>query len=131
MRKIVLIFITTFFLANSIHAQQKATWKEMEDFHSVMATTFHPAEEGNLKPIKTRSGEMLDKATAWKNADAPEGYNKKAVKSNLKKLVKGAKEIDKMVKENAADTELVARLSKLHDIFHEIMEKCQDEGHEH
>jgi len=43
---------------------------------------------------------------------------------NLKKLVKGAKEIDKMVKKNAPDQELKEELSELHDVFHEIVEKC-------
>lgn len=112
-------------------SQEKAVWKEMEDFHSVMGGTFHPAESGNLQPIKKQSTELLEKATAWKNSDAPAGYSKKAVKVPLKKLVKGAKKIDKMVKANATDKELVTELSGLHDIFHEIMEKCQPGDHDH
>jgi hypothetical protein len=103
----------------------------MHDFHSVMGSTFHPAEEGNLQPIRSRSQEMVDKAVAWKNSAAPEGYNKKAVKSTLKQLVDGAKEIDKMVKANAADKDLVTKLTALHDVFHEIMEKCRKDEHQH
>lgn len=131
MKKVFSVIVLAFALifSGSVQAQEKAKWKEMDDFHSVMGSTFHPAEEGNLQPIKTRSQEMVDKATAWKNSDAPDGYNKKAVKPILKKLVNGAKEIDKMVKANASDKELVAKLTGLHDIFHEIMEKCQNEGH--
>jgi hypothetical protein len=68
---------------------------------------------------------MVDKAVAWKSSEAPEGYDKKAVNSPLKKLVKGSKEIDKMVKANAADKELVSKLTALHDVFHEIMDKCR------
>jgi len=37
----------------------------MDDFHEVMAKTFHPAEEGKLEPIRNRSQEMQDKAAAW------------------------------------------------------------------
>jgi hypothetical protein len=70
---------------------------------------------------------MVDKAAAWEKSTAPEGYNKKAVSTTLKKLVTGAKEIDKMVKANATDEELVSKLTKLHDVFHEIMEKCRKE----
>ena len=33
-----------------------------EAFHEVMSKTFHPAEEGKLDPIKTRSYEMVQKA---------------------------------------------------------------------
>ncbi|MEO5562298.1 MAG: hypothetical protein ABIR18_02660, partial [Chitinophagaceae bacterium] len=121
--------ITTLSISIGSQAQTKAKWKEMEDFHTVMGGTFHPAEEGKLEPIRTRSQEMVEKAAAWEKSTAPEGYNKKAVSNTLKKLVKGAKEIDKMVKANAPDQELVSKLTALHDVFHEIMEKCRKEAH--
>ena len=131
MKKIVSItfLVTALTMSVFAQAQAKAKWKEMDDFHTVMAGTFHPAEEGNLQPIRTRSQEMVDKAVAWKSSDAPEGYNKKAVNVTLENLVKGAKEIDKMVKANATDKELVSKLTGLHGVFHEIMEKCQKEDH--
>ncbi len=111
---------------NPAQAQKKAKWAEMEAFHEVMSKTFHPAEEGKLEPIRKRSQEMVDKAVSWQNSTAPEGYNQAAVKKSLKKLVKGAKEINKMVQKNAADDEIKKELSELHDVFHEIMEKCED-----
>jgi uncharacterized coiled-coil DUF342 family protein len=111
---------------NPAQAQKKAKWAEMDAFHEVMSKTFHPAEEGKLDPIRQRSQEMVDKAVAWQNSIAPEGYNKDAVKKSLKKLVKGAKELHKMVQKNGADAELKKELSELHDVFHEIMEKCED-----
>src|ERR1044072_9233511 len=114
--------------AKSLHAQEKASWKEMESFHEVMAKTFHPAEEGKFEPIRTRSGEMLEKAEAWEKSSAPQGYNKEAVKKSLKDLVKGAKEINKMVGEKASDEMLKEKLSTLHDVFHQIMEKCEKEN---
>lgn len=106
-------------------AQEKAVWKEMETFHSVMSTTFHPAEEGKFEPIRTRSGEMVEKAIAWKNSTAPEGFNQEAVQKILVKLVKGAKKVDKLVKKSASDADLKAQLTELHGVFHEIAEKCQ------
>ena len=131
MKKILLLLIAAIAFAglNAAQLQEKAKWKEMEAFHDVMAKTFHPAEEGKLEPIRTRSGEMLDKANAWQSSTAPEGYNQKAVKKSLKELVKGAKEINNLVKENAADDVLKAKLSRLHDVFHKIMEKCETENH--
>ena len=114
---------------NPAQAQKKAKWAEMDAFHEVMSKTFHPAEEGKLDPIRKRSQEMLDKAIAWKNSTAPEGYNQDAVKSTLKKLVRGAKELNKMVQKNETDEELKKELSELHDVFHEIMEKCEKGDH--
>ncbi|HMK26456.1 MAG TPA: hypothetical protein VK483_10540 [Chitinophagaceae bacterium] len=124
----LLLICTAVVVAKPAHAQ-KAKWQELDAFHEVMSKTFHPAEEGKLEPIRSRSAEMVEKAIAWKNSTAPEGYDKAAVLENLKKLVKGAKEIDKMVKKNASDKELKEELSELHDVFHQIVEKCEKGEH--
>ena len=123
------MIIAALAVAKTSQSQEKAKWKELDAFHEVMSKTFHPAEEGKLEPIRTRSQEMVDKAIAWQTSTAPEGYDKDAVKKNLKNLVKGAKEVNKMVQKNASDAEIKSELSKLHDVFHEIVEKCSKEDH--
>ena len=56
-------FLMTMIIFSSVafpsFAQEKAKWKEMEDFHTVMSTTFHPAEEDNLQPLKEKAGDLL------------------------------------------------------------------------
>ena len=32
---------------------EKDAWTELKEFHKVMAATFHPAEEGDFKPIES------------------------------------------------------------------------------
>ena len=125
----LLMIIAAVTVAKPVHAQEKPKWNELEAFHEVMSKTFHPAEEGKLEPIRTRSAEMLEKATTWKNSTAPEGYDQNAVKKQLKSLVKGAKEINKLVKENAVDNVLKEKLLALHCVFHEIVVKCEGEDH--
>jgi hypothetical protein len=129
MKKIffLLMPVLAFMSFHSVNAQEKKSWKELDAFHEVMSKTFHPAEDGKLEPIKARSQEMVDKAIAWQNSKAPAGYDKNAVKSALKKLVAGAKEINKLVKSNATDAVIKEKLSALHDVFHEIVEKCEKE----
>lgn len=131
MKKLAPLAFALIALCSSVftQAQSQAKWKEMDVFHDIMGATFHPAEDGNLQPIRTRNKEMLEKAVAWKKAAVPQGYDQAAVSASLKKLVKGAKEIDKLVKANATDKELTDKLSALHDVFHEIMEKCRKEDH--
>lgn len=131
MQRIVtfMLLTTAIIFSSRTQAQEKTKWKEMEDFHSVMSATFHPSEEGKLDPIKNKSQEMVDKAVAWQQSTPPAGYDKIAVKSSLKKLVSGAKEINKLVKNKTADIVLKEKLSGLHDVFHEIMEKCEKEDH--
>ncbi|HVT84016.1 MAG TPA: hypothetical protein VHD35_02380 [Chitinophagaceae bacterium] len=129
MKKIfsLLLLIVSLSFFTQIHAQQKAGWKEMDEFHKVMAATFHPSEEGKLEPIKNQSGDLVKKAVSWQKSNAPEGYNKNAAKASLKKLVTASKELHQLVKNNAADEVLKEKLSSLHDIFHEITEKCEKE----
>jgi len=129
MKKIFPLLIIAIAGFTFAQAQKKTSWKEMDAFHEVMAKTFHPAEEGKLEPIRARSQEMLDKATTWENSAAPAGYDKGAVKKTLKQLVKGAKELNQLVTDKAIDKVLKEKLSVLHDLFHEIMEKCEKEDH--
>ena len=70
MKKLVLFAfaMTALLFARPLAAQEKAKWTEKDAFHEVMSKTFHPAEEGKFEPIKARSGEMLEKAIAWKKS---------------------------------------------------------------
>ncbi len=131
MKKIACLFVAVFALFAFAQGQEKKKWKEMDEFHSVMSQTFHPAEEGKLDPIKKRSQEMVEKAVAWQKSSAPEGFDKEKVETSLKKLVEGAQELNKMVKEKSSDKALTDKLSGLHDVFHEIMEKCEKGEHHH
>jgi soluble cytochrome b562 len=105
---------------------QKDNWKEMHAFHGVMSSTFHPAEEGNLKPTRTNAKELAEKAKSWKNSKVPNGYNGKVVSPILDQLVKATADIEKAVKEKKTDAELKKMITKAHEIFHEIAEKCRE-----
>jgi hypothetical protein len=118
--------------ANFANAQNKATWKELKDFHTVMSQTFHPAEEGNLKPIRERSAEMVKAAEAWKKSTIPADYkNVKDIQETLSKLVDGSKNLDKQVNAKASDAELKTSITALHDVFHTIVGLCRPGQDEH
>ncbi len=104
-----------------------AAWPEIKVFHKVMAQTFHPSEEGNLQPIKERSGEMVEKANALKTAKIPTEFNTKEIIASVNKLVKDSKTLDKLVKSKATDAKITKALSGLHDTFHTIVGLCTHE----
>ena len=110
-------------IATSTHAQS-AEWKELDDYHKVMASTFHPSEEGNLQPIKERSGELADKAKALQKSTIPAAYQKPGVKESLDLLAKESKALDKMVRKKKPDADITKSLTALHERFHEVIEKC-------
>ncbi|MEI6264265.1 MAG: hypothetical protein WCP74_04135 [Sphingobacteriia bacterium] len=121
--KQLFLFVVAAFLSVAGIAQQ-ATWQQMEDFHSVMSKTFHPAEEGNLKPTKENAATLTVKAKAWESAPIPKGYDAAIAKPILKKLVASCEAIEAGVKAKKSDKELTALITKAHDDFHEIKEKC-------
>lgn len=121
-----LILLSLFaFLPRTLFAQTKADWSQMHDFHAVMSGTFHPAEEGNLKPLREKAGDLYEKAKAWKASAVPAGYDAAKTADTLKRLVKQCKAIKKAVKANKTDAELTPMITAAHDVFHEIMEKCR------
>jgi len=122
-----LLVLIALFTANLSFAQTPALWKEKDEFHKVMAQTFHPMEDGNYNPIRERCGELLEKAMAWQKSPIPAGMNKKKITKTLKKLVKETKELNDDIKKGTTDAEIKEELTELHDIFHEIVGLCKHE----
>lgn len=133
MKNIKFLFaaIALFFI--SFASAQDKDWKEKNEFHKVMSQTFHPAEEGNLAPIKSKIAEMQAKAVAFQKSEIPaELPNKEEIKKNLDELVNGTKVLAKKIKKNASDEVIKTQLTALHDVFHKIVGLCSAEDkHEH
>ncbi len=130
-----LVILVASFLLNPFAGfgqESKAKWPEMKEFHGIMAATFHPSEEGNFEPIKSRSGEMVKKAEAWLKSTPPKEFNKPTVIKTLTQLVEECKSLDALVLKKASDEELKTALVNLHDRFHSVVGACNagDEKHE-
>ncbi|MFI5219251.1 MAG: hypothetical protein ACHQNT_07150 [Bacteroidia bacterium] len=109
-------------------------WPELKTFHGVMSQTFHPSEEGNLQPIKERAGEMLEKAQALASSKIPPEFTTDVIISATRRLVAGSVDLKTSIDNKESDEVITKKLSALHDVFHEIVEKCmhpEGEKHEH
>lgn len=127
MKKI--LFIAISFIASLVLFAQQPTWKQLDNFHSVLSATFHPAEQNNLKPVKDSATVLLAKAKDWQIAAVPTGFNAVVTKPILKKLVAQCTAIKKAVQLNKTDHELKILITNAHETFHEIMEQCRKEEH--
>ena len=75
------------FTASRVWAETKpGSWAELKGYHAVMSATFHPAEEGKLDPIKTRSAELVGAAQAWVASKPPADFAKPTIAEKLKLL---------------------------------------------
>ncbi len=106
-------------------------WKELDAFHAVMSETFHPAEEGNLQPVRDNADELLAKAKEWQMSPVPEGYDKSLTTKTLKTLVAKCKGLKSAVKAKKNDKELTKLITEAHDVFHKIVEECKTSTDEH
>ncbi len=131
MKKLIILSFLVL-TASLTFSQSKTEWAELKSFHSVMAQTFHPSEDGNLKPIKERAGEMVTKAETLQKSKIPAEQDNDKIKSAIDRLVTGSKELKIMVDKKESDEAITKKLSALHDTFHEIIGLCQkDDGHGH
>jgi hypothetical protein len=102
------------------------TWKELDDFHAVMAETYHPLEDGDFKPIRQRANELAARAKDWAASAVPENYTTKPeFKAVMDSLVKESQALAEMIAKNASDQEVKAALTALHDRFHQVEGMCQ------
>lgn len=126
----ILAIIAFVFTAANLSAQSSMDkWPALKDFHGVMSQTFHPAEEGNLEPIKARSEEMMNKAAALLKSDIPADLRTPAILASAEKLQVKSKALHKMVQAKASDADITKALTELHNIFHEIVGLCTGEKH--
>jgi hypothetical protein len=127
------LFITTLvlFLTSASYAQGiMAKWPQLKSFHGVMSQTFHPSEEGNLVPIKTRSSEMAQKADSLASSTIPAEFDKPEIRKAVIQLKTDSKKLDDMIqRKTATDAEIIKALSDLHDVFHQIVGLCKNEDH--
>lgn len=111
------------------HAVSKDEWKEMDDFHMLMAEAFHPYKDSaNLEPAKAKAAELATAAEKWTSAPLPEKVNNDDVKTKLDQLKTGTASFVETVK-SGDDKKIGDELTVLHDQFHEIQEVWYGGGH--
>lgn len=104
----------------------QSEWKEMDNFHMIMAETFHPYKDSaNLEPARTRATELLAAADEWLAAALPEKVDNDRVRSKLIELKTQAATLAESVK-SSDDNVIADHLTKLHDTFHAIQEAWYD-----
>jgi hypothetical protein len=110
-----------------------AEWPEMDAFHLIMAESFHPYKDTlNLGPARANADALASAAEKWADAPLPKKVDNDNVKAKLQQLKTDTNAFAKVVK-SGDDKETGEALTKLHDLFHEILEAWHGggEGHHH
>jgi len=97
-------------------------WKAMDDFHMLMAESFHPYKDSaNLAPAKSKAAELSAAAEVWASAPLPEKVNTDEMKAKLETLKTAAQTFSATAK-TTNDKAIADGLTDLHDQFHAIQE---------
>src|SRR5688572_22367689 len=68
-------------------AADERDWKAMDDFHMVMAETFHPyKDDNNLKPAKEKAKQLEEEASKWASTPLPAKVNNDDMKVRMNSL---------------------------------------------
>ena len=118
--------------------EESDKWEEMDQFHMVMAETFHPYKDSsNLEPVKSHVSDLVTAAKKWVDSPIPEKVNNDDVKAKLTQLQAETLVLETTVK-SGPDSLIANSLTKLHNTFHEIQEHWyvhgeneEKEEHEH
>jgi Protein of unknown function (DUF2911) len=113
-------------VSKTASAADNDKWAELTAFHSVMSATFHPMEEGDFKPIRTRAAEIAAKAIQWSDSTPPALYDKAEIKTNIARLARDSQALAALVSKKASDAQIKESLNALHDRFHEIAGMCNE-----
>lgn len=104
------------------HHENLKAWPELNNFHEIIAATYHPAEEGNLKPLYQRSAELHEKAVKLKGSKSPDGINTAEVRKELDNLVQQTNELNEWIIKKVPEEDIKRQVAAVHTTFHKIME---------
>ncbi len=132
---IMLIVTTAIACATKEEKEDDVEWKDMDEFHTVMADMYHPLKDSNnLAPIRKDAAMFSAAAAKWAQSELPSKVDNEETRQLLSDLNAGAKELEQLVGTQAPDSVVAAKLTSVHDTFHHIMEKWHskpEEKHEH
>lgn len=99
------------------------TWKEMDDFHMIMAESFHPYKDSsNLEPAIRNAPEMAAAADRWASAALPDRVDNEEVRSKLNQLKDDTSNFVGIARDGDQE-KIGTSLTALHDLFHELQEE--------
>jgi hypothetical protein len=109
--------------------EKKSNWPQMKTFHGLMSSTFHPAEDGNLLPLREKADSLYIVAKLWEESTIPSDFKPAETAAALKKLAAQCASIKKAVRGKTSDPELKSMITSAHETFHTLVGECRKADH--
>lgn len=114
-----IIFILLLTICSQVQAQQPE-WKEYKAFYDLVQPVLHPAEYGDLKPVKDSAELLMSRAKAWMESAIPAVYPATAIKKSLAELYRLCGDLVNGIRDHKTDEEIGILAIKVHNKFHYI-----------
>jgi hypothetical protein len=102
----------------------KSGWAELDAFHALLMSTWHPAMKDSLTMARMLAPQMVASAEAWVKSKGPASCDNAAARKALPGIVADAKAYAQVVSSKANDAAVKAALKKVHDGFETVGEPC-------
>ncbi len=104
---------------------QSQSWKQFNEFHSLVVDILHPAITGNVKPVKDSSQVLVAKAKAWQASQVPKDVNADVFKVHVAELVTKCTALNDAVKAKKPKSQLKTLANNVHENFHALLSACK------
>lgn len=101
-----------------------SAWKEMDAFHAMLGTTFHPAQKGELAPLKANASTLAARARTWSESTPPQACATPDPREAVRGIAASASALAERVAANAPDAELTTAIGAIHDSFEALEKQC-------
>ncbi len=126
-RQLILIAAALLCTVVSFGQAKFDNWPAMKDFHNSLAHAFHPAEEGDMKPIRSTSHELFAKCKVLNVSPIPGEYDNEKMRKTLKRMEKETDKLNALVVRQEQNATIMTQLNVVHSTFHDIVGMCKKE----
>lgn len=103
--------------------EMKSGWGELDAFHTLLMSTWHPAEKDSLSMARSLAATLAAAADAWAGSKGPASCDNADLRKALPAIVADAKRYAASAAK-ASDADVKAALKKVHDGFEAVGEPC-------
>ena len=105
-------------------------WPELDGFHDVMAAVYHPvADSGNMEPARNLASKLDSAARVLASSAVPSDRAGEDTQMRLTVLRDSSNAFLGKVNAGSPDSVLRPSITKLHHVFHELMEGGHGKHH--
>lgn len=100
-------------------------WKELDAYHTVMMSVWHPAKEsGDVKPIRHHADALATAGETWAKAAVPKTCDSPDNRATIARVDADSKSLAVLVKAGS-DVDVMKALKDLHERFEVVHRGCK------